>query len=186
MDAKAAIDLLHYALFSEKREADAEDDDDNNGAIDADAEGGAAGSSNGRKRPAGGGAASSSSSAQRPRTSSSASQPYTAAELEEVVEAALSKLFSGSRDDCSVDELYSAITSSASSAARVAASGGREGVTAVLDAMEGSNKVMHRTHPHHPLTTLPPPSLHSLTTLPHHHPSLTTQVMHREGRIHLI
>ena len=122
-DATAAIELLHYALFAENRQAE-------DGAA-------AEGDSGNRKRAAADGE---DRGAQRPRVAEAPTSAYDAAELEQVVEAALSKVFSGNRDDCTFDELY---TTMVASDARVVASG-REAVMASLDAMEVANKVMHR------------------------------------------
>ena len=131
-DAKAAIELLHYALFSESRQSDT-------AMGDADTEGkeGAEGESTSRKRPATGDEGATAGG--RQRTAQPAS-PYSKDELEKVVEDALSKLFSGNRDDCSFDELF---TSMGTSDTRLLASG-REAVESALDAMEAANKVMHR------------------------------------------
>lgn len=114
-DATAAIDLLHYALFSEERVSDAPPD--GKGETETDDE---------PRRKA-------------PKPSPAA--PYaTDEELETAVEASLTLLFAGARDDCSFDELFEQISRSD---ARAAASG-REGVSRALEAMEAANKVMHR------------------------------------------
>ena len=90
-----------------------------------------------------------------------AASPYSEAELEEVVEVTLSRLFSSSRDDCSFEELYQVWPSNAQwgtllcarpilyvppqamavSDNRVVASG-RKAVIQLLDAMEMANKVV--------------------------------------------
>ena len=125
-DATAAIDLLHYALFSEERVADKADEQEDEENEDAQVVGAKRG-------------ASSSSGAGASKAARVAAAPYGDAELEEAVEKALTLLFAGNRDDCSFDELYEQMARDA----RVVASG-REAVERALDEMENANKVMHR------------------------------------------
>ena len=66
-----------------------------------------------------------------------ASEAYGAAELEGVIEAQLSRLFAGQRDDCSFDELLEALRAFDARAATVTPAA----VTAVLESLEGANKV---------------------------------------------
>ena len=65
--------------------------------------------------------------------------PYSEHELEVEVESALTLLFAGDRDDCSVDELFAHLGKDPRAAAA-----GRDALTQVLNAMEAANKLMHR------------------------------------------
>ena len=66
-------------------------------------------------------------------------QPYSAEEMEAVVERALTSVFAGHRDDCGYDELVQALAGDG----RAAASG-EAAISSALEAMEGRNLVMYR------------------------------------------
>jgi len=125
LDATAAIDLLHYALFSETRCQPADDDETNDDT----------------KNAAGGARAGISvSNDARTTLGRPVAVPYSPSELEAEVEKTLTSLFTGDRDDVAFDELYARMCESDE---RIMASG-KDAVTAALDAMESGNKVMHR------------------------------------------
>ena len=133
-DATAAIDLLHYALFSEERVSEKDGLEEEDEAMGAEA-GGIGGAASRKRAAADSGEGGASSKAAR-----APAAPYDDSELEEEVEKRLTLLFAGNRDDCSFDELFDAM---ARADARVVASG-REAVERALETMETANKVMHR------------------------------------------
>lgn len=121
-DAKAAINLLHYALFAEEDSVyDSPEDETEENIV---------GHKRARELAEGG-------AARRQRMLNAT--PLSDRELEEEVEKALGLLFAGNRDDCSFEELYLSLVSNP----RVLVSG-RDGVTRALEVMENNNKVMHR------------------------------------------